>query len=221
MFDRHGLTVISLILGALGSMYLSYDLLGRPRGILRRCIGGVTGAVLGALVAAVMAWAVTNSGKHTFSSLDITYTVIVYLTCIIGGFFFAYFAQPKEKTSPLTLAEMPKASLMETRAFIRSAPAIAYLYPVVGMASVFWAAFSQPHRTIGAFFITMGFAILFVGILLLGLLVLAFAVATYTRVILPRIVTWSESLPKRSLGAIGACLTLTAFLIQLTLEIFR
>jgi hypothetical protein len=88
MLDSHTLTVASLVFGVLGSLYLSYDLLGRREGFLRRLTVAIPSAILFAIYYQFLDVQSGNIISNTLSDVlqypVPTYGVLV-LAAIVGS----------------------------------------------------------------------------------------------------------------------------------------
>src|SRR5258707_13429531 len=83
--DHHilaGISVAALMLGVLGSLYLSYDLLGRNNGVLRGLIRVSTPGFLGAIILAPMG---ILDYAYRFSYVTPLHDTQLYLEVLLQG----------------------------------------------------------------------------------------------------------------------------------------
>jgi hypothetical protein len=88
IIDHHTLeiiTVLGLVLGVIGGLYLTYDLLGRAQGILRWFIRISTPAFIGAVLLGVAGGVVY---AVVYPDFDVGYGALLYgsIGCLIGAF---------------------------------------------------------------------------------------------------------------------------------------
>lgn len=200
MVSRHGLTIASLILGVLGSLYLSYDLFGGRGGLLRRLFAGSTAAIIGGVTGLLAVRLGEATGLDLSNILGIPFPIAWAAAMVV----FAVFWLPSEQWSPLSVigySEIPKQLLASIRRgwFWRLTVCVALLAPIV-------ADKLKAHDITGALVVTAGDIIFLV-------------ICFFTNVAVYAVMKWASSTSDRRLGSIGAFLTLLAFAVQLALEL--
>jgi hypothetical protein len=208
MLDQRIWSIGSLTLGVLGSLFLSYDLLGKPSGVLRRFLTGITWGLSYALVFALAAIATQRVSLTRTAPLNLDSlwwqigaaagTLGLILGVIRGGNteFSAYADQARLIERLIWHRRLNLLWLLVPLALI-FIPLIGYHPPEP------WYSLIQ----ITIFLLTFGVLLYVLSALTIGI----------SNSITARVIHIHE----RWLGAIGALLTLIAFAIQLTLEVLK
>lgn len=209
MIDRRVLEITSLVLGVLGSLYLSYDLLGKPGGVLRRLIPGISYGVFLAAASWLQVGLLVASGLGSdglgaseiglrisqLAELEHTYPFVPFLYgALLGAFAPSLYPNVDRKE----LDTSPRRYLW-------------WAVPIVAFLGIL------AYLGVSEYLSTGNLLIATVIPASIGILLVLFIV--FPLVLVPRISLIAETLPPQRLGAIGAVCTLLAFATQLAVQL--
>jgi len=200
---QHTISVASLVLAVLGSLYLSYDLMGKPGGVLRAFVIGLTLAILSAVCVGLPTLVVAQDFPLPTPSTIDTFLMSRSLPAVY--FSMGFFAGVVLYISPYAPgpASPSSARRREARGTLFIFGGLLFLLLLGGFVA---DGYTRTH--------SFNYVVDY-GAFLLGFLVL---IPISARVLL-RLLKWVDNLPDKRLGAFGAMLTLVAFAIQLLLAL--
>jgi hypothetical protein len=195
------ISLVSVLLGVLGSLFLSYDLMGKPGGVLRAFVISLTLAILSAVCIGLPTLAVAHAWPLPSPSAIDMFLLSRSLPLVYFG--IGFFGGAVIYTAPYVPgnAAPSAARQREARSTYLLFGGLLFLLLLGGVVA------DGYRRTHSANYLVD------YGAFLLGFLVL---IPIGARV-LYRLVKWVDQLPDKQLGAFGAMLTLMAFAIQLFL----
>jgi len=200
---QHTISVASLVVAVLGSLYLSYDLMGKPGGVLRAFVIGLTLAILSAVCVGLPTLVVAQEFPLPTPSTIDTFLMSRSLPAVY--FSMGFFAGVVLYVSPYAPgpASPRSARRREARSTLFIFGGLLFLLLLGGFVA---DGYTRTH--------SFNYVVDY-GAFLLGFLVL---IPISARVLL-RLLKWVDNLPDKRLGAFGAMLTLVAFAIQLLLAL--
>jgi hypothetical protein len=195
------ISVVSVLLGVLGSLFLSYDLMGKPGGVLRAFVISLILATLSAVCIGLPTLAVAHAWPLPAPSAIDMFLFSRSLPLVYFG--IGFFGGAVIYTAPYVPATASPSSPRRREASSAYLLFGGLLFLIL-LGGIVANGFMRTHSA--------NYLIDY-SAFLLGFLVL---IPIGARV-LYRLVKWVDKLPDRQLGAFGAMLTLMAFAIQLFL----
>jgi|GEM_PF-6800314 len=192
--DLRAWSIVGLLCGVLGSFFLSYDLLGSERGPLRRALAALFVFAVGVAEWFAISLALRPGGllpAPAWSESTVIWLILISAASVMSALIYSPKGDIGVKARNVALAEVAVLA------------AVAALILVLSIVFNSHAPYQNSLELV-----------LVLALFLLGTVTLGIFIGSYLSPI-------SAKLGDKTLGSVGAGLTLVAFLIQLVIEVVK